>query len=427
MKLHRVGRLALTGLLSTLCLTAQDWISIGVTGGIPLTDNFANRSFTYVVATIRNPFGPPTTLSKTINTLSGSKNFVLGPTLEVRLPLGFAIEADALYRPMELKSTTTETEFDFLLGSPIGLSSTVYSWEFPLLAKYRFPLGRVQPHLEAGPAFRVIAGSPAQRISGTGAAAGVGVEFRVGHLRIGPEIRYTHWGRDGANSVAYPVVSNRNQVELLAQVMTAPSSSGNAFKPSAAWSEHVGIGVKGGLPFTNAFVYDEFAFVTYPPNCGNSCTSASATIQTLRAPRNYLVGPMIEVYLPRHLSVEADGLYAPLSLAGQEIPSVAGLLLSPTSRTFSSWQFPVVAKYAFGGRALRPFLEAGPTFRVASSLNDYLSHAGVTAGLGVEANIWRLRIGPEVRFVHWGKDAVGAVDTSASRRNQGQFLVSLSY
>ena len=38
-----------------------------------------------------------------------------------------------------------------------------------------------------------------------------------------------------------------------------------------------------------------------------------------------------------------------------------------------------------------------------------------------------MRIAPDVRFVHWGKDGGNAYPFYASRRNQAEFLVGLSY
>lgn len=179
---------------------------------------------------------------------------------------------------------------------------------------------------------------------------------------------------------------------------------------------------------------DGFGKITYPPiQCGNfsntACTGDNATVQTYKASRNYLVGPMIEVHISDGVSIESDALYAPLSLATNGAASgLAGLLLPPSIGTFNSWQFPTQAVYRFRGSFVRPYLEAGPTFRSTSSpLGSYLSDTGVTAGLGVQSTAWKLHIAPEVRFVHWGPDATGTPLFYASRRNQAQFLIGLSY
>jgi hypothetical protein len=434
MALSRAARAVLIGCVSAFSAVAQNWISVGVKGGVPLTDPFADRTFHYVIGTVRNPFGPPSVLSQSTRSYSGSRYFVLGPTIEVRLPLGLAAEADALYRPMDLKIQPTTSLSSFLLGAPT-FSSRIDTWEFSLLAKYRLPLPTIKPYLEAGPSFRAISASPAQHMSGTGFSVGIGVESSVGRFRITPGFRYTHWGRDGTYNTPYHAVTYPNQVEFLAGLATGPAAAGITPSTHAGWRKHLSLGVKGGLPFTTAFLSDEFGKVNYPPTTCDpftppaTCTISNPTVQTYSASRNYLVGPMVQVHVLSGLSIEGDALYAPLSVAAPAAGSgLAGLLLLPSIKTYDSWQFPVLGIYKFRAPLMRPYLEAGPTFRsISSPLRDYLSNTGVTAGLGVEATAWKLRIAPEVRFVHWGNDALGAAPFYASRRNQAQFLLGLSY
>jgi hypothetical protein len=223
-----------------------------------------------------------------------------------------------------------------------------------------------------------------------------------------------------------------NQIEFLAGLATAPAAFGTTSPTSSGWRRRLSFGLKAGLPFTTAFLADEFGKVNTPSSrCGDfgppdECTTANATVQTYRASRNYLIGPLVELHLPLSFSVEADALYHPLSLATQ--PD-ARLLELPSIKTFNSWEFPILGKYRFRAPFASPYLEAGPTFRTASPpLKHYLSGAGVVAGVGVEATVWRVRIAPEVRFVHWGHDAPDAGPLLySSRRNQAQFLVGLSY
>ena len=93
----------------SLALLGQS-LSIGVKGGVRASDDFQYAA------------------------TSESRRYAVGPMLEVALPLGFAIEFDALYRRQ---------------GFSIGNSTPLYSsstreadnvWEFPLLARYRTPL-----------------------------------------------------------------------------------------------------------------------------------------------------------------------------------------------------------------------------------------------------------------------------------------------
>lgn len=238
----------------------------------------------------------------------------------------------------------------------------------------------MKPYFEAGPTFRAVGASVAQHISGTGFSAGIGLESRIGHLRVAPEVRYTHWGSDGFYNASYHTVSSPNQVEVLIGLSTAPTGFNNKTSIKGGLSKYFSLGVKGGLPFTSTFIVDEFSKMAIPSiRCGDfsptACTPANPTMQTYKASRNYLVGPMIEVHLPTGISIEAN---------------LASRLLLPSIQAFDSWQFPVVGKYKVRTPPFSPYLEAGPTFRKAASpLSRYLSTTGVTSGLGAEAMAWK--------------------------------------
>src|SRR5438132_1503825 len=90
------------------------------------------------------PFGAGLKLGATLNDAiqfnvigHGGRNFVVGPYVEFRLPAGLALEADALYESAKYSAVTNN-------GS---------SWQFPVMAKYKFGNGRVRPYLEGGVAF----------------------------------------------------------------------------------------------------------------------------------------------------------------------------------------------------------------------------------------------------------------------------------
>ena len=116
-----VARLVFAMCFCALSIVAQDRISVGVKGGIPLNDPFADRTFNYIIATIGNPFGQASVISGSTRTYSGSRSFVIGPSIEVQLPLGLSVEVDALYRPLYL--TTQQTTTIPLLTSNLSLST----------------------------------------------------------------------------------------------------------------------------------------------------------------------------------------------------------------------------------------------------------------------------------------------------------------
>ena len=160
-----------------------------------------------------------------------SRPYIVGPSVEFRLPAGFAIELDALYRRIGSTSAfgfSANTIFIPPLTPPYITSFVSRQrgnyWEFPVLGKYYFrPRSTAwQPFIGTGWALRTV--SFHNNISetvvnsdgtshastfrdnfrsdvGVGAAFAAGVRFRVGRVRVIPELRYTYWGRAVQNSL----------------------------------------------------------------------------------------------------------------------------------------------------------------------------------------------------------------------------------
>jgi hypothetical protein len=175
-------------------------LSVGVKGGIPLLDQTANND--------------------------ESRPYLVGPSVEVRLPAGLAIEADALYQ--RIGNTVSfgygqgvsilTTGFNLLTNTlPFISRQRGNSWEFPLLGKYYFrpQSERWQPFVASGYALRTVGLHDAttetladengavhtmsykydSRSSlGVGAVFAAGVRFRAGRFSFLPEARYTRWG-----------------------------------------------------------------------------------------------------------------------------------------------------------------------------------------------------------------------------------------
>ena len=177
----------------------QHLFSFGVKGGVPLTDPLSETTFNGI-DTITHVF-------------SGSKNYVIGPMVELNLPFGLSVEADALYRPLAL---TTETRVLPMISFKRH-SVDFGSMEFPILLKAHFlhtPV--VKPYVEAGPVFRYVT-SKVPYLSSSGFALGAGVDFKLLLVRIGPELRFSRWGHDSASplrNLSLPH-SNQNQAEFL--------------------------------------------------------------------------------------------------------------------------------------------------------------------------------------------------------------------
>lgn len=155
-------------------------LGIGVKAGVPVTELVMSSFWS-------NGAAAP----------SGGR-YVIGPTVELRLPFGLGIEANALYRHVNNPSAS--------------------AWEFPILAKYRILSHEgLAPYAVAGGAFqrndllRAFQVGPSQTISGF--VLGGGVEAKLSIIRLAPEIRYTHW--TGDFSFRGFDLANRNQLEFL--------------------------------------------------------------------------------------------------------------------------------------------------------------------------------------------------------------------
>lgn len=188
-------RAALLFLLTSVSLLAQPF-SAGIKAGIPLTDS----------------------LDATTNGLlqynAPNQHYVVGGMAEVRLPLGFGVEFDALYRHLS---------YNTLGGvAPGAISASGGNWEFPLVLKYRFHLPVVRPYAEAGVAWDTLTGlkgaAELQKNTVSGVVLGAGVDIHALFLHISPELRYTRWNSQQINYVQSTIDllhSNQNQAEFL--------------------------------------------------------------------------------------------------------------------------------------------------------------------------------------------------------------------
>jgi hypothetical protein len=159
-------------------------IGFGVRGGLPLSDFLSAESRVGALTRV----------------VKGKGNVIIGPMLDVRLPMGLGIEADALYRRWDATG---------LLST--GSRST---WDFPVYGKIRAPAVIVRPYAGAGINFQHL-GDVGKLLGGTlvdsnrrGFLAAGGVELKVPMVRISPEIRFTRWGNKGA-------LLSSNQVDFL--------------------------------------------------------------------------------------------------------------------------------------------------------------------------------------------------------------------
>jgi hypothetical protein len=127
--------------------------------------------------------------------------------VEVHLPFGLGVEADALYRQYQINGSGGE-------------------WEFPILGKYKFLAGPIRPYVGGGVNFNHVTGfsnllsAELPHPGTTGVTLEGGVEFKVLRLRIAPELRFTHWGNPNIdlNPINIALKSSQNQSMVLVGV-----------------------------------------------------------------------------------------------------------------------------------------------------------------------------------------------------------------
>lgn len=197
MNMNKKSLLCLAIILGGRAAVAQ-LVSVGVVGGVHFGDLTSARH-------------------------DESRPYLVGPSVEFRLPAGFAIEADALYQRVGGTSTygfssiLTGTSLSALPANSFIVRQRGNSWEFPLLGKYYFGRRETgwQPFLGTGWAFRTAtehqSGSAvttdASGVShlailqnnfrsdlAVGAVFAAGARLRAGRLVLTPEVRYTRWG-----------------------------------------------------------------------------------------------------------------------------------------------------------------------------------------------------------------------------------------
>jgi len=197
-------------LLGSVSVFAQPF-SAGIKAGIPLTD-FLNAAGNGV-----------------FNYTAPTQRYIIGGVAEVRLPLGFGVEFDALYR--RLSYTGSGNLVDVFTTS----NTTGSNWEFPLLLKYRFHFPVVKPYVDAGVAWDTLAGlkqtisqvspvglgssgsvpSELKQNTTMGFVIGGGIDIHAIFLHISPELRFTRWNSAQINGDGGLLHSNLNQAEFL--------------------------------------------------------------------------------------------------------------------------------------------------------------------------------------------------------------------
>jgi hypothetical protein len=177
---------------------------IGARGGATVTDNNNGLTSGFGVA-------------------SPGRQYAIGPTIGVRLPLGFSVEGDALFN----RQSFNLGQF----GGFTAASTHTDSWEFPAMLKFTAGRHSLAPVFGAGVSFRHInnlggldfANVPSYLLTGStssnsvGFVASGGLRMKFGPVDVTPELRYTRWN---SNNLVQSLVdtltgTSRNETQVL--------------------------------------------------------------------------------------------------------------------------------------------------------------------------------------------------------------------
>ncbi len=157
---------------------------------------------------------------------AATRRYTVGASAEWRLKHGIGFELDALYKRLGYVGIVREFNFGSGVLVRSAFDAKGNSWDFPLMAKYRF--GRLlHPYVAGGGVLRHIgpvrargASTIEDRVARTtvrrpidttepsdlrkrlypGVTIAGGIELGLGRLRLLPEIRYTRWTANIAGS-----------------------------------------------------------------------------------------------------------------------------------------------------------------------------------------------------------------------------------
>jgi opacity protein-like surface antigen len=195
-------------------------VSFGVRAGVPLTDLLnASSALPQPGSLPSRPF------------TSTTNRYLIGPTIEVRLPLGLSLGFDALYRHYDFSSPGFVTAPPAIYIMEDAERVDGGDWEFPLMAKYHFRSKLARPYVGGGIAWDRLGGwsgfmcvlncgTPStppelRHDTVTGFVAGVGIDIHVLVLHLSPEIRYTRWGAQHFLASSGVLSSKLDQAEFL--------------------------------------------------------------------------------------------------------------------------------------------------------------------------------------------------------------------
>ncbi len=180
---------------------------------------------------------------------------------------------------------------------------------------------------------------------------------------------------------------------------------------ASAFAQPFSAGLKVGLPLTD--------FV----NTVNGVTSTKTN--------RYLIGPTAELHLPWGFGVEVDALYRHFdyrNLAGSASNAVSSV------NGVGDWEFPLLLKYRFPAKVVRPYVDGGVAFDRLSGLSSTVSGSpekgttiGAVFGAGLDVHLLILHLLPEIRYTRWTSQHFNISNVLSSNQNQAEVMVGITF
>jgi hypothetical protein len=395
-------------------------VSFGAITGGQITEDFRTLSCPDIgVSQLPPPSGCPALSGGSITVANQSDRFIVGPKVDIRFTPSFSVEVDALRRQIRSQESRTFLfcppdqlpECTTLVPTTYSFMGTDFTWEIPILAKYRRTGEKANPFLEGGASYR-----PAENREQLGVTAGAGVELDVVSLRLSPMLRYTHW----AHNDRY-IGANQDQFQFLVGIDGKESS-----EPFSAFGHKVSFGVMAGLALTDGFqTRTESYSNTLAIDPATGILTPTDVVATLNSNRTSPVaGINVGVPVYRELSLEIGIIYRPMY--AMDIQQFSNGYTSQDRFSVLTWEFPILARYRFRLRGVDPFVETGPSFRISGNLNGANpSRLGVTGGAGIEWHRPSVTLEPTLRFT-W-RNADSNTNGMATRRNQAELSLNFRF
>lgn len=174
---------------------------------------------------------------------------------------------------------------------------------------------------------------------------------------------------------------------------------------ASAFAQPFSLGVKVGLPLTD--------FV----NTVQGVTSTTTN--------RYLVGPTAELHLPWGFGAEIDALYRHFdyqNIAGSTVTAIANV------NSTGDWEFPLLLKYRFPAKVVRPYVDAGVAWDRLSNVGVRKSTTmGAVVGVGLDVHVLLVHILPELRYTRWTDQHFNIANVLNSNQNQAEFTVGITF